>query len=157
MKVILSAVFALSAAAPSLSHHHVPITFTAPVVTKHVELVETPIITKSLEKVGEVVNHIPTGVSHHSSSVIHETAQVVKEIHTPIEKHFTRTVPIVKSTPVLKTVYPAPVAVHHTPLLLKTHLAPITTGWESPALLKSGWESRDFLKSGWESPLLRSW
>lgn len=148
MQVVLSAIIALSAAAPSLSHHHVvPLTFTAPVVTKHVELVDTPIITKSLEKVGEVVNHIPVGVSHHSSHVIHETAQVVKEIHTPIERHFTKTVPIVKSTPVLKTVYPAPIAVHQAPLLLKTHLAPISTGWESAPLLRSGWES----------PLLRSW
>jgi hypothetical protein len=63
-------------------------------VEPHVSVVETP----TINHVGSVVKNIPTGVSHHSNSVVHSAANIVEPIYAHgVEKS-------VISTPVVKSV-----------------------------------------------------
>lgn len=81
------------------------------------------------EHVGSVLSSIPTGVSAHSSSVVHSTSPVVSSVVTPVHKTIVSS-PIVAepilSAPILKTVHHAP-AFYSQPLvsspLIKTYAA----------------------------------
>ena len=78
------------------------------IVEPHVSVVETP----TISHVGTAYNNVPTGVSHHSSSVVHGHASVVEPIYahgvekkvisTPIVKKIVEHVPAV--VPVAKFV-----------------------------------------------------
>jgi hypothetical protein len=61
-------------------------------VEPQVSIVETP----TINHVGSVVKNVPTGVSHHSSSVVHSAANIVEPIYAHgVEKKIVST-PIVK-------------------------------------------------------------
>lgn len=81
------------------------------IVEPHVSIVETP----TINHVGSVVSNIPTGVSHHSSSVIHSDAKIIEPIYAHgVEKKIIST-PIVKKIVehVPAAVVAAPLAYHH--------------------------------------------
>lgn len=101
------------------------------IVEPHVSVVETP----TISHVGSVINNIPTGVSHHSSSVIHSDAKIVEPIYAHgVEKKYI-------STPIVKKIVehvPAvvPVAYHHSypTISEKIIAAPALHYAHSPAL-----------------------
>jgi hypothetical protein len=83
-------------------------------VEPQVSVVETP----TISHVGSVVKNIPTGVSHHSSSVVHSAANIVEPIYAHgVEKKIVST-PIVKN--VVEHVQVAAPVVHAAPIVAKT-------------------------------------
>lgn len=90
-----------------------PIYKAAPILKQEIveirpEVHHVPAVTK----VGEIVEHVPTSVSHHSSSVVHNTAAVATPVITPVAKTVVATAPVYKAAPLLKTVHaPATYAV----------------------------------------------
>ncbi|CAO1428813.1 unnamed protein product [Diamesa serratosioi] len=79
------------------------------VVEPHYSVVETP----TIQHVGSQVLNVPSGVSHHSSSVVHSATNIVEPIYahgvqksvvnTPVAKQYIEQVPAV--IPVQKTIY----------------------------------------------------
>jgi hypothetical protein len=111
---------------------------TKTVVEPHYTEIQTP----TINHVGSVVKSIPTGVSHHSSSVVHSHAQVhepiyahgvekqviskpvIKTIAEPIiEKRIVST-PVV-AAPVYKQVYAAPAVHYSAPVVKQVVAAPV--------------------------------
>jgi hypothetical protein len=94
-------------------------------VEPQVSIVETP----TINHVGSVVKNIPTGVSHHSSSVVHSAANIVEPIYAHgVEKKIVST-PIVKNY-VEQVQAVAPVAYHSAPVAYQSapvayHQAPV--------------------------------
>jgi Drosophila Retinin like protein len=103
-------------------------------VEPQVSIVETP----TINHVGSVVKNVPTGVSHHSSSVVHSAANIVEPIYahgvekkivsTPVVKNYVEQVQAV--VPVAKAAYvQAPVAYHSAPVAYAApvayHSAPV--------------------------------
>ncbi|XP_055919575.1 uncharacterized protein LOC129951456 [Eupeodes corollae] len=106
--VVLSVVLAVVAAKPgAITVGAVPLVYSAPATA----LIHEPahLITQehSLQKVGDVVESVPTAVSHQSSTVVHNRANVVTPIVAPAVK--TSITPAIRS-------YAAPVIAHQ-PLL----------------------------------------
>lgn len=64
------------------------------VVENHQSIIETP----TVEHVGTKLSHLPTGVSHHSSSIVHSHSQ----IHEPIYAHGVQKT--IVNTPIVKKV-----------------------------------------------------
>ena len=91
--------------------HHTPLTVAQvkTVVEPHYSVVETP----TVQHVGSQVLNVPSGVSHHSSSVVHSATNIVEPIYahgvqksvvnTPVAKQYIEQVPAV--IPVQKTIY----------------------------------------------------
>ncbi|XP_031619673.1 cuticle protein 12.5-like [Contarinia nasturtii] len=138
--IVLSALFALAAAKPS-GYLAAPTLIAAPAVTKIVQ--PPPVVVHSSAQVGSVVSSIPTGVSSHSSSVVHSTGAVVTPVITPVQKTII-SAPVV-AAPVYKTyaapaVYQSPVAYHAAPALSYAHAplsysAPLAySAYSAPAL-----------------------
>ncbi|CRK95882.1 CLUMA_CG009328, isoform A [Clunio marinus] len=112
--VVLSCL--LSVAFAGLIHHEPVVSHVAQVKTivePHLSVVETP----TVNHVGSVVKNIPTGVSHHSSSVVHSAAPIVQPVYahgveksvvsTPIVKNVVEHVPV--AAPVVKVAYTQPI------------------------------------------------
>jgi len=106
--VVLSALFALAAAKPGFLH--APLV--AAPVTKIVQ--PAPLLVSEPAHVGSVISSVPTGVSAHSSSVVHSTGAVVTPVVTPIQKT------IIAPAPIVKTIAPAPI---YTAPIVKTYAA----------------------------------
>ncbi|XP_055845123.1 uncharacterized protein LOC129911370 [Episyrphus balteatus] len=104
--VVLSVVLACVAAKPTAIAYG-----SAPLVYSASALIHEPahLITheRSLEKVGDVVESVPTAVSHQSSTIVHDRANVVTPLVAPAIK--TSITPAIRS-------YAAPVIAHQ-PLL----------------------------------------
>jgi len=93
------------------------------IVEPHVSVVETP----TISHVGSVVKNIPTGVSHHSSSVVHSAANIVEPIYahgvekkyvsTPVVKNYVESVPVVKYSAAPVYAHAAPVYAHSAPII----------------------------------------
>jgi len=106
--IVLTALFALAAAKPSYLHAPALI---SPAVTKIVQ--PPPVVYSTPEHVGSVVSSIPTGVSAHSSSVVHSTGAVVTPVITPVHKTVVAA-PVVHAAPIV-----------HAPIVHKTYAAPL--------------------------------
>ncbi|XP_059612745.1 larval/pupal cuticle protein H1C-like [Phlebotomus argentipes] len=133
--VVLSAILAVAVAAPSgVSHYAAPILtkavhYAEPLhatvvkpelerrtyveVEPQVHVVDTPVV----KKVADVVESIPTAVSHQSSTIVHNKEHYVRPVLAHgYEKTIVEGSPIVKTyhedTPVLKT-YTAPIGYAH--------------------------------------------
>lgn len=116
--MVLSAILALSAAAPSglysgfaSPYAYGPLLKTyapQPIYTGYSSTVLKPSLglaeyhVPTVAKVGDIVQHVPTSVSHQSSSVVHNTGTIVTPVVTPVHK-------TIVAAPVLKTVH-APIA-----------------------------------------------
>lgn len=87
------------------------------VVEPHYSVVETP----TIQHVGSQVFNVPSGVSHHSSSVVHSATNIVEPIYahgvqksvvnTPVAKQYIEQVPAV--IPVQKTIYTQAAPLHY--------------------------------------------
>lgn len=103
--MVLSAVLAVAAAAPSATLVHSPLAYTsvvhqpALVAQKEISYQKSVIEEPTVAHVGTVVKNVPTGVSHHSSSVVHHDAKISEPIFAQGVKK------TVVSTPVEKTTY----------------------------------------------------
>jgi hypothetical protein len=109
------------------------------VVEPHSTIVETP----TINHVGTAYKSVPSGVSHHSSSVVHSAANIVEPIYahgvqksvvsTPIVKKVVEHVPVVakyqpayiQAAPVAYAAHAAPVAAYSAPLSYAAHAAPV--------------------------------
>jgi hypothetical protein len=103
--VVLSCVLSVAFAGliPTVEYHNQIKTIVEP----HSTIVETP----TISHVGSVIKSIPTGVSHHSSSVVHHDAKIIEPIYAHgVEKKYI-------STPIVKKV------VEHVPVAHKTIIA----------------------------------
>ncbi|XP_058464199.1 cuticle protein 16.5-like [Malaya genurostris] len=109
--VVLSAVLAIAASAPSESLYaaaplaytsvvHQPTVYAQKEIAYQKNIIEEP----TVAHVGTVLKNIPTGVSHHSSSVVHHDAKISEPIYAPTVKK------TVVSTPIEKTTYHQTVA-----------------------------------------------
>lgn len=80
------------------------------IVEPHVSVVETP----TISHVGSVISSIPTGVSHHSSSVIHSDAKIVEPIYAHgVEKKIISTPIVKKVVEHVPAVVAQPLTYHH--------------------------------------------
>ncbi|XP_055623300.1 uncharacterized protein LOC129766726 [Toxorhynchites rutilus septentrionalis] len=95
--VLLSAAFVMAAAAPHASVIRQPALVAHKEISYRKSIIEEP----TVAHVGTVVKHVPTGVTHHSSSVVHD-----KKFSDPIYAHGSKKT--IVATPVEKTTY------HHT-------------------------------------------
>lgn len=161
--MVLSAILAVAVAAPSgVSHYAAPILhktvhYAEPLhatvvkpelerrtyveVEPQVHVVDTPVV----KKVADVVESIPTAVSHQSSTIVHNKEHIVRPVLAHgYEKTVVEGTPIVKTyhedTPVLKTYtapigYTAPLA-YSAPLTYAHHYEPHV--YAAPAL-RYGW------------------
>lgn len=128
LQVVLSALLAVAAAKPSLIGSPLALDPWA-----HSAPLYAPLAVPSVARVGSVVSSIPTGISAHSSSVIHSHGAVVTPVVTPIQKTIV-SAPLI-SAPIVKTISPY------------AYSAPLAygAGWNN------GWAN------GWNQPLLNSW
>ncbi|XP_055609910.1 cuticle protein 16.5-like [Uranotaenia lowii] len=120
--VVLSAVLAVAAAAPGLIHS-APVAYTsvvhqpALVAQKEISYQKSIIEEPTVVHAGTVLKNIPTGITHHSSSVVHHDAKISEPIFAPAVKK------TIVETPVEKTV------------LHKTYAAaPVVTYAAAPAV-----------------------
>ncbi|XP_058835426.1 cuticle protein 16.5-like [Topomyia yanbarensis] len=104
--VVLSAVLAVAAAAPSATvYASAPLAYTSVVhqptiyAQKEISYQKSIIEEPTVAHVGTVLKNVPTGVSHHSSSVVHHDAKISEPIYAPTVKK------TVVSTPIEKTTY----------------------------------------------------
>ncbi|KAL1395571.1 hypothetical protein pipiens_002833 [Culex pipiens pipiens] len=104
--VVLSAVLAVAAAAPGAtlvasaplaytSYVQQPAVFAQKEISYQKNIIEEP----TVAHVGTVLKNVPTGVTHHSSSVVHHDAKISEPVFAPAVKK------TVVSTPVEKTTY----------------------------------------------------
>lgn len=136
LKVVLSALLAVAAAKPSGIAHEI---IAAPLISKSVEYHQpavshsvlehqAPIHVSGVAEVGARVDHVATGVSHQSQTIVH-SKPVISKVLAP----YTKTI---QPAPVLKTytqpavshkisyAEPAPIAIHAAPIALaKSHIA----------------------------------
>ncbi|XP_050075621.1 cuticle protein 38-like [Anopheles maculipalpis] len=134
--VVLSALLAVAAAAPGHLVHSSPLAYqtvvaAAPalVAQKEISYQKSIIEEPTVEHVGTVVKTIPTGVTHTSSAVVHDT-KVQENVYAPAVKK------TVVSTPVEKTTYvqaAAPV-VHAAPAI---YAAPVETVYAAAPVAKT--------------------
>ncbi len=108
--VILSVLVAVSAAGV-IDYHHAPVVHHQPAVVHHeighkidhvaktiIEPHHTVVETPTISHVGSKIHNVPSGVSHHESSVVHSYGQVHEPVYAHgVEKH-------VISKPVVKTI-----------------------------------------------------
>ncbi|XP_055846521.1 pupal cuticle protein G1A-like [Episyrphus balteatus] len=73
--VVLSVLLAVAAARPGLIGS--PVVYSSPIVQEH-----------GVAHVGNVVKSVPTAVSHQSSTVVHNSANVVEPIVAPVVKTY---------------------------------------------------------------------
>lgn len=141
LQVVLSALFAAAVAAPSVGYHgyapalasvhtSIPVTTykkeiypgnTLVEVQPRVAVVEQPYVAK----VGEHVHRVPTAVSHQSSTIVHNSADIVTPILAKgVSKHVVPAEPIVRTyqTPSIVKTIAEPSAIH------LSHTAPIAYG-----------------------------
>lgn len=85
--MVLSAILALSAAAPSgiTLHSGLVSPWIQPTLIKTIAPVAEYHV-PSIAKVGSIVSHVPTSISHQSSTVVHNHGAVVTPILTPVHK-----------------------------------------------------------------------
>ncbi|XP_055631399.1 pupal cuticle protein C1B-like [Toxorhynchites rutilus septentrionalis] len=129
--VLLSSAFVIAAAAPHATVVHQP----SLVAHKHISYQKNIIEEPTVAHVGTVVKHVPTGVTHHSSSVVHDT-----KFSEPIYAHGSKKT--IVATPIKKTTYhhtvaAAPVLTYATAPIAKAsyiETAPALTYAAAPAL-----------------------
>lgn len=141
LQIVLSALVALAAAKPSL--------IGAPLIADPwAAQLTAPIAVPSIAKVGSVVSSIPTGVSAHSSSVVHSTGAVVTPVLTPIQKTIVHSAPLVS----------APIVKHISPLAYSSPLVSSPLAYSAP-IAYNGWNNgwNNGWSNGWNSPLVSSW
>ncbi|XP_055378512.1 uncharacterized protein LOC129610143 [Condylostylus longicornis] len=168
--VILSCFIAVAVARPGVLHgapelRTISVHSEIPVVKT--KLIHEPATVEvkehTIEKIGEHVERLPTGITHHSSTVLHGNANKVTPILAPAiktryeptvrtyEKQFIEKVPVVESY-----VEPTLVKTVHEPTLIKSYEAPTLLKTETPTFVKS-FETPTLLKTLPEAPLLRSY
>lgn len=109
-KVVLSALIVCGTAAPSVNLSPDQYAYAGPVATYAAAapvLVQEYQHVPAVAKVAEVVEHIPSSVSHHSSAVVHSSAAVATPVITPVAKAtiVSAPAPVLHAAPVV----PAPV------------------------------------------------
>uniref|UniRef100_A0A182I1D0 Uncharacterized protein n=1 Tax=Anopheles arabiensis TaxID=7173 RepID=A0A182I1D0_ANOAR len=136
--VVLSALLAVAAAAPGAHHlvHSAPLAYStvvaaapALVAQKEISYQKSIVEEPAVAHVGTVVKTVPTGVTHTSSAVVHDT-KVREDVYAPAVKK------TVVSTPVEKTTYvqaAAPV-VHAAPAV---YAAPVQTVYAAAPVAKT--------------------
>ncbi|XP_035907813.1 cuticle protein-like [Anopheles stephensi] len=134
--VVLSALLAVAAAAPGHLVHSAPLAYStvvaaAPtlVAQKEISYQKSIIEQPTVEHVGTVLKTIPTGVTHTSSAVVHDT-KVRENVYAPAVKK------TVVSTPVEKTTYvqAATPVVHAAPAV---YAAPVQTVYAAAPVAKT--------------------
>ncbi|GAB0100762.1 hypothetical protein DMENIID0001_168480 [Sergentomyia squamirostris] len=147
--VVLSAILAVAVAAPSgVSHYAAPIisksvhysepihaTYIKPELERHsyvevepqVHVVDTPVV----KKVADVVESIPTAVSHQSQTIVHNHEHIVRPILAHgVEKTVVEGAPLVKTyhhDTIVPKAYTAHVGYAHHVEPHLSYAAPITT------------------------------
>ncbi|EAA10821.4 AGAP006146-PA [Anopheles gambiae str. PEST] len=136
--VVLSALLAVAAAAPGAHQlvHSAPLAYStvvaaapALVAQKEISYQKSIVEEPTVAHVGTVVKTVPTGVTHTSSAVVHDT-KVREDVYAPAVKK------TVVSTPVEKTTYvqaAAPV-VHAAPAV---YAAPVQTVYAAAPVAKT--------------------
>jgi hypothetical protein len=139
--VVLSCVLSVAFAGliPTVEYHNQIKTIVEP----HSTIIETP----TISHVGSVIKSIPTGVSHHSSSVVHHDAKIVEPIYahgvekkyisTPIVKKVVEHVPAV--VPVHKTVIAEPLSYAYAPAHYSAPLAYAPAHYSAPLSYAHHW------------------
>lgn len=121
-----------------LSHGHQGI------ITKQI-ISEQPIVQSIVQPqvTGQIVQHVPTAVSHQSQSQVHHS-NIVTPVISNVQKQ------IISSVPVVNTIA-APLAVSHG---WNAHAAPLAVshGWNAhaaPLALSHGWNGAALSSHGW--------
>ncbi|KAG5676873.1 hypothetical protein PVAND_006679 [Polypedilum vanderplanki] len=90
------------------------------IVEPHSTIVETP----TISHVGTAYKNIPTGVSHHSSSVVHSAANIVEPIYAHgVQKSVVSTPIVKKVVEHVPAVVPVAKVYAHEPVVAKTVIA----------------------------------
>ncbi|XP_053688181.1 cuticle protein-like [Sabethes cyaneus] len=136
--VVLSALLAVAVAAPSAtlvapaplaytSLVHQPTVYAQKEISYQKNIIEEP----TIAHVGTVLKHVPTGVTHTSSAVVHHDAKISEPIFAPTVKKTVVETPIEKTT-YHQTYAAAPAITYAAPAVTYAHAAPAVTYAAAP-------------------------